>query len=418
MSVARVARRLPVGAGGAARRAACTSASGRRGGRASRSCSKGRRAEGRRAGGGARRLLLRRCRSAPARARSTASASTATTTSTRTRPRASSRTGRTAPRGRRPVAFRWTDGGWRGAALEGQVIYEMHVGTFTPEGTWAAARARAAGAGRARHHVLEMMPVAEFPGRFGWGYDGVNLFAPTRLYGAPDDLRALRRSRARARPRRHPRRRLQPPRPGRQLPRRSSRTTTSPTRYKNDWGEALNFDGPDAAPVREFFVANARYWIDEFHLDGLRLDATQDIYDDSAEHILAAIARAVRAAAARARRRSSSAENEPQETRLVRAAGARRLRPRRALERRLPSQRARRADRAAARPTTRDYTGTPQEFISAVEVRLPVSGAVVRLAEAAARHAGARPAARRRSSTSSRTTTRSRTPRAASACTS
>ena len=81
---------------------------------------------------------------------------------------------------------------------EGQVLYEMHVGTFTPEGTWEAAAARAAGAGATLGvTVLEVMPVADFPGRFGWGYDGVDLFAPTRLYGRPDDFRALRRPRPR-----------------------------------------------------------------------------------------------------------------------------------------------------------------------------------------------------------------------------
>ena len=170
--------------------------------------------------------------------------------------------------------------------------------------------------------VLEVMPVAEFPGRFGWGYDGVDLFAPTRLYGTPDDFRALRG-------------------PG---PRRSasassstwstttsaptattsasSPRTTSPTRHRTDWGEAINFDGADSGPVREFFLANAGYWIDEFHLDGLRLDATQDIYDASA----GAHPDGDRAAGARARagRRSVFlvAENEPQDARLVRPVAA------------------------------------------------------------------------------------------------
>ena len=88
-------------------------------------------------------------------------------------------------------------------------------------------------------------------------------------------------------------------------------------RYQTDWGRAINFDGPHAAPVREFFLANAAYWIDEFHLDGLRLDATQNIYDSSDDHILAAIARQVRAAA-KGRGTLLVAENEPQDTRLVR----------------------------------------------------------------------------------------------------
>ena len=88
-------------------------------------------------------------------------------------------------------------------------------------------------------------------------------------------------------------------------------------KYKNEWGEAINFDGPDAGPVREFFVANAGYWIDEFHIDGLRLDATQQIFDDSPDHILAAVGRRVREAA-RGRATLIVAENEPQEVRLVR----------------------------------------------------------------------------------------------------
>ena len=88
-----------------------------------------------------------------------------------------------------PSSFKWTDGGWRGVTREGQVLYEMHVGTFTPEGTWRAAEAQLDALATLGITVIEMMPVNEFAGRFGWGYDGVNLYAPTRLYGEPDDLR-------------------------------------------------------------------------------------------------------------------------------------------------------------------------------------------------------------------------------------
>src|SRR5262249_21257713 len=88
-----------------------------------------------------------------------------------------------------PKRFAWSDESWLGLVLEGQVIYEMHVGTFTPEGTWAAASRELAELAHLGITMLEMMPVADFPGRFGWGYDGVNLFAPSRLYGTPDDLR-------------------------------------------------------------------------------------------------------------------------------------------------------------------------------------------------------------------------------------
>jgi maltooligosyltrehalose trehalohydrolase len=215
-----------------------------------------------------------------------------------------------------PGRFRWTDADWRGVGLEGQVIYELHIGTFTPEGTWAAASAQLAELAEVGVTVIEVMPVAEFPGRFGWGYDGVNLFAPTRLYGDADDFRRFV-DRAHAAGigvildvvYNH----IGPD--GNYLKQFADAYFTD--RYKNEWGEALNFDGPDAAPVREFFLANAVYWIDEFHLDGLRLDATQQIFDSSPEHILAALGRKVRAAA-RGRKTLIVAENEEQHAQLVR----------------------------------------------------------------------------------------------------
>ncbi len=218
-----------------------------------------------------------------------------------------------------PAAFEWADASWRGVKLRGQIIYEMHVGTFTPEGTWAAAARELAELADFGITCVEMMPVADFPGRFGWGYDGVNMFAPTRLYGAPDDLRRFVAEAHRVGvavildvvynhfgP------------DGNYLGQFSDDYTTD--RHDNDWGEALNFDGDNSAPVREFFVANAGYWTDEFHFDGLRLDATQQIFDSSPEHILTAVGRSVRAAAA-GRDTIIVAENETQETRLVRATG-------------------------------------------------------------------------------------------------
>ena len=160
------------------------------------------------------------------------------------------------------------------------------------------------------------MPVADFPGRFGWGYDGVDLFAPTRLYGRPMDFRRFV-DRAHALgiavildvvynhfgP------------DGNYLNLFSAAYFTD--RYDNEWGDAINFDGPDAGPVREFFLANAGYWIDEYHLDGLRLDATQQIFDRSDDHIIAAIVRQVRPAG-RGRTIFVVGENEPQHARLVR----------------------------------------------------------------------------------------------------
>ncbi len=217
-----------------------------------------------------------------------------------------------------PGVFEWTDKDWRGVEPHGQILYEMHVGTFTQEGTWKAAEAQLEELAAAGISVIEVMPVADFPGRFGWGYDGVALFAPTWLFGHPDDFRSFVN-------RAHEvglgvildvvYNHFGPD--GNYLKKYSENYFTD--KYENDWGEAINFDDEDSAPVREFFLANATHWIDEYHLDGLRLDATQQIYDDSPMHILAEIGNAVRNAG---RKRSTFlvAENEPQETRLVRDA--------------------------------------------------------------------------------------------------
>ncbi len=193
-----------------------------------------------------------------------------------------------------PRLFSWTDSAWKGVSIKGQIIYEMHIGTFTKEGTWAAAIRELPELADLGVTVLEIMPLADFPGRFGWGYDGVNLFAPTRLYGRPDDCRAFV-DRAHALglgvlldvvynhfgP------------DGNYLRQFSKDYFTN--RYSCEWGEAINFDGENAGPVREFFVANAGYWIEEFHFDGLRLDATQAVFDSSNNgHILSEIARQVR----------------------------------------------------------------------------------------------------------------------------
>jgi maltooligosyltrehalose trehalohydrolase len=194
------------------------------------------------------------------------------------------------------------------------VIYEMHIGTFTRQGTWSSAAAELPHLAETGVTILEVMPVAEFPGRFGWGYDGVQWFAPAHIYGCPDDFRrfvdrahALRLGVILDVVYNH----LGPD--GNYLAKFAPQYFCEKT---TDWGKAINFDGDDSGPVREFVIANARYWTDEFHLDGLRLDATQDIHDCSEDHILRAMAREVREHAA-PREVIFIAENEPQEVKLV-----------------------------------------------------------------------------------------------------
>ena len=262
------------------------------------------------------------------------------------------------------TAFAWSDAGWSGITRSTRVVYELHVGTFTREGTWAAAARELPRLAADGITVIEMMPVAEFPGAFGWGYDGVFLFAPTRLYGAPDDLRRFV-DRAHAVGigvildvvYNH----LGPD--GCVLRQYAPEYFTD--RYTNEWGDAVNFDGEGAAAVREFFVSNAAYWIDEYHFDGLRVDATQQMFDASAEHVLAAIARAAREAA-RERSVLLVAENEPQQVRLLRP-------PERggygldALWNDDFHHTARAALTGRREAYYSDYTGRPQELISAVK---------------------------------------------------
>ncbi|MCU1227658.1 MAG: treZ [Acidobacteria bacterium] len=214
-----------------------------------------------------------------------------------------------------PSAYRWNDRNAREVDPDTAVIYEMHIGTFTTEGTWRAAEPHLVELRDIGITVIELMPVADFPGRFGWGYDGVDLWAPTRLYGTPDDMRhfvdtahATGLSVILDVVYNH----LGPD--GNYLKEFSRDYFTD--RYPNDWGESINFDGEQSQPVRDFFASNAAYWIDEFHLDGLRLDATQSIIDLGSEHILAVISRRARDAA-NGRRIFLVAENEPQDVRIV-----------------------------------------------------------------------------------------------------
>jgi maltooligosyltrehalose trehalohydrolase len=224
-----------------------------------------------------------------------------------------------------PGRYRWRDAGWRGVPRRGQVLYEMHVGTFTPEGTWRAAAAKLPFLAEVGITCVEMMPVNEFPGEFGWGYDGVNLFAPYHRYGGPDDLRSFVDE-----AHRHGigvildvvYNHLGPG--GDDLLQAFSPDYFNP-RYDTDWGEALNFDGPGCGPAREWVVANGVHWIAEYRFDGFRIDATQNIYDfdEGHEHVLAAFTRAAREAAAAdgGREILVIGENEPQVMRLIRPRG-------------------------------------------------------------------------------------------------
>jgi|SRR5579863_3075867 len=196
-----------------------------------------------------------------------------------------------------PGAYRWEDGDWKGMRIAGQVLYELHVGTFTPEGSWDAARRELAELKRMGVTVIEIMPIAEFPGRWNWGYDGVDLYAPSHTYGGADALRHFVDTAHRlglgiildvvynhlgcS---------------GCYLKEFSDAYFTD--RYKNDWGEAINFDGPESAQVREFFIRNACYWISEFHMDGLRLDAIHQIFDSSTVPVLGELTRRTRRVAA------------------------------------------------------------------------------------------------------------------------
>lgn len=183
-----------------------------------------------------------------------------------------------------PGAFAWTDAAWGGRPLSEMVIYELHVGTFTPEGTFDAIISRLDALRDVGVTAIELMPVASFPGERNWGYDGVHLYAPQRTYGGPDGLRRLVDAC-------HARglavvldvvyNHLGPE--GNYLAEFGPYFTD---RYRTPWGQAINYDGEGREGVRRHVVENALYWVTEFHVDGLRLDATHGIFDASPVHIL------------------------------------------------------------------------------------------------------------------------------------
>jgi maltooligosyltrehalose trehalohydrolase len=192
-----------------------------------------------------------------------------------------------------PATFQWTDAAWTGVPLERTVFYELHIGTFTPEGTFAAAAARLPTLADLGVTAVLVMPVADFPGTRNWGYDGVAPFAPARCYGSPDDFRRFVDAAHASGLAVHLDVVYNHLGPDGAYQATFSRFYYSTT-HRNPWGAAINFDGPHSAPVRAYFIENARRWVHEFHIDGLRLDATHAISDHGPAHVLAELADAVR----------------------------------------------------------------------------------------------------------------------------
>ncbi len=218
-----------------------------------------------------------------------------------------------------PAAFDWADGDWLGLPWEHAVLYELHVGAFTPQGTFRAVIDRLDDLAELGVTAIELMPVADWPGARNWGYDGAYPFAPDRRYGRPEDLKALVVA-AHAR--------------GLMVlldvvynhfgPEGNYLHLYAPSfftdRYQTPWGAAVNFDGDGSRTVRDFFVDNAVYWLDEFHLDGLRLDAVHAVCDRSHPHFLIELAERVRARTPPGRHVHLVLENDGNDSQLLRRA--------------------------------------------------------------------------------------------------
>jgi maltooligosyltrehalose trehalohydrolase len=210
--------------------------------------------------------------------------------------------------------FAWTDADWTGPKRHDEVLYELHIGSFTQEGTWDAARQRLEHLADLGVTVIQVMPISTFAGTFGWGYDTTLLYAPFAPYGTPDAMRAFV-DRAHALGigvildvvYNHV---------GLDDHYRAYSEHFFTDRYENEWGESFNYDGDHSGPVRDFITGNAVYWVEKFHIDGLRLDAVQAMFDASDEHIVAELTRAVREAAA-PRNAYVVVENQPQERHMI-----------------------------------------------------------------------------------------------------
>jgi maltooligosyltrehalose trehalohydrolase len=189
-----------------------------------------------------------------------------------------------------PAAFNWRDFDWKGRPWEEVVLYELHVGSFTPEGTFKALQAKLDYFVDLGVTAIELMPLADFPGKRNWGYDGVLLYAPHSSYGRPEDLKELIQAAHRKGlmvfldvvynhfgPE------------GNYLYTYAAKSFFT-DRHTTPWGDAVNYDGPGSRHVRDFIIHNALYWLEEYYFDGLRLDAVHAIKDDSRPDILQELA--------------------------------------------------------------------------------------------------------------------------------
>ena len=215
-----------------------------------------------------------------------------------------------------PLAFEWLDAGWHGRPWHEAVIYELHIGCFTPEGTFNGAIARLDDLVTLGVTAIELMPVADFAGQRGWGYDGVLPFAPEASYGTPDDLKRLVVAA-------HQR--------GLMVlmdvvynhfgPDGNFLHAYAPAFFNpavpTPWGAAINFDGDDSRTVRDFFIHNALYWIDEFHLDGLRVDAVHAMHDPSTPHFVDELVQSMRDGPGRVRHVHVVLENDLNDARRL-----------------------------------------------------------------------------------------------------
>jgi maltooligosyltrehalose trehalohydrolase len=220
-----------------------------------------------------------------------------------------------------PAAFEWDDDAWRGRPWHEGVVYELHVGTFSPEGTFAGAQKKLDHLAQLGVTIIELMPIADFPGTRGWGYDGVLPFAPESAYGRPEDLKSFVAAAHRR---------------GLAVmldvvynhfgPEGNYLHVYAPQfftdRHHTPWGAAINFDSAGSRTVRDFYIHNTLYWLEEYHFDGLRFDAVHAIVDDSKPHILTEIAHAVRTGPGRERDILLVLENGANQARFLGPPGA------------------------------------------------------------------------------------------------